>query len=97
MKRQILRITLLLCITVLFSSCYVNTFSVGKGAQTGIKYKQKNHYLLGGLIPLGNADPKTMVSGAADYDVKIKFTFVDYLIAGITGGIYTPTTTIVKK
>lgn len=97
MKKSMIKIALLLCMAVMFSSCYVNTFSVGKGAQTGMKYKKKNHYLLAGLIPLGNADPKTMVAGAADYDVKIKFTFVDYFIAGLTGGIYTPTTTIVKK
>lgn len=79
------------------SSCYVNSFSVGKGAQTGIKVKKLNNYLIGGLIPVGNADPKTMAAGAENYDVKIKHGFGCLLIGGITGGIYTPTVTIVTK
>ena len=79
------------------SACYTNTFSIGKGAQTGVKYQKKNHYLIYGLVPLSNANPVEMAKGAEDYDVTIVHTFVDGLINAITFGIYTPTTTIVSK
>lgn len=87
----------ILLLACTMSSCYVNSFSVGKGAQTGIKVRKTNNYLFGGLVPMGNADPKTMAAGAENYDVKIKHGFGCLLIGGITGGIYTPTVTIVTK
>lgn len=97
MKKNLKKLAFLIIISVSLSSCYVNSFSVGKGAQTGIKTKKLNNYLFGGLIPMGNADPKTMAAGAENYDVKIKHGFGCLLIGGITGGIYTPTITIVTK
>lgn len=42
------------------SSCYVNTFDIGQGAQKGIKVKIANHNLLGGLATLNVADPEEM-------------------------------------
>lgn len=97
MKNKALKLASVILISLLFSSCYVNTFSVGKGAQTGIKVRKTNNYLLGGLVPMSNADPKTMAAGAENYDVKIKHGFGCLLIGGLTGGIYTPTVTIVTK
>jgi len=38
-----------------------------------------------------------MAGDAKNYQVTIKHTFVDGLIGLLTNGIYTPTTTIVKK
>jgi hypothetical protein len=97
MKNFLKKLAFLVLISVCLSSCYVNTFSVGKGAQTGIKVRKTNNYLFGGLVPMGNADPKTMAAGAENYDVKIKHGFGCLLIGGFTGGIYTPTVTIVTK
>jgi hypothetical protein len=71
--------------------------TVGKGAQSSSQVKQKNHYLIYGLATVGTSDPKQMAGGADDYTVTVKHSFVDGLIAGITLGIYTPTTTIVTK
>jgi len=97
MKKTTLSLALFFGLTLLMSSCYTYTFSVGKGAQTGVEVKKANHYFIYGLAPGGISDPKEMAGGATDYDVTIKHTFVDGLLNAITFGIYTPTTTIVQK
>jgi hypothetical protein len=58
---------------------------------------EKNHYVVAGLAPIKTADPIRMAGDAKDYQVTVKHTFVDGLINFLTSGIYTPTTTIVKK
>ena len=97
MKRNLSFLALIFTAALLFSSCYTNTMIVGEGAQSGVEVKAKNHYLIGGLAPLSTADPKEMANGAEDYEVTIQHTFVDGLINALTLGIYTPTTTIVRK
>jgi hypothetical protein len=97
MRKVIFNFALALSVTFLLSSCYTLTYSVGKGAQKGMEIKEKNHYLIYGLAALKTSDPTKMAGGVADYDVTITHTFIDGLINAITGGIYTPTTTIVKK
>jgi len=93
------KISLFLAIVLCFSltSCFTNTFSVGKGAQGSVTVKKKNHYLINGLAVISTADPKQMAGDTEDYEVTITHSFVDGLLAAITFGIYTPTTTIVKK
>ncbi len=56
-----------------------------------------NHYLIYGLAPVKVSNPKDMVGDATDYTVTIQHIFVDGLINAITFGIYSPTTTILKK
>jgi len=97
MKKIILNLTLIFTISVLMTSCYTLTYSVGEGAKTGVEVKEKNHYLIYGLAPIKTSDPTKMAGGAKDYTVTIQHTFVDGLIATLTSGIYTPTTTKVKK
>jgi len=97
MKKTVLNLVLVLAMAFSLTSCYTYSFTVGKGAQKGIEYKKMNHYLIYGLAPIGVSNPKEMAGGAEDYDVTIKHTFVDGLINAITFGIYTPTTTIVRK
>jgi hypothetical protein len=97
MKKVISKLAFVLTISVLMTSCYTLTYSVGEGAKTGVEVKEKNHYLIGGLAPIKTSDPTKMAGGAKDYTVKIQHTFVDGLLSALTGGIYTPTTTIVKK
>ena len=81
----------------MFTSCYVNTFNVGKGAQGSTTVKQWNHYLIDGLIPIDVSDAQKLAAGATDYTVTIKHSFVNGLLQGLTGGIYCPTTTVVTK
>jgi len=84
-------------LSVLMTSCYTYTHTVGKCPQTGVEVKKINHYLIYGLAPVGISNPTEMAGGATDYEVTITHTFVDGLINALTFGIYTPTTTIVKK
>jgi Bor protein. len=88
-------------VTALFlssiSSCYVNTFTVGNGPQTGVEERKVNHYLVQGLIPLKVVDTKTMVGDAENYQITTKQSFVDVMFNYLSFGIYSPTSTIVKK
>ena len=47
--------------------------------------------------PIKTANPTQMAGDAKNYQVTISHTVVDGLINILTGGLYTPTTTIVKK
>lgn len=97
MRKNVLNLALMVSMIFMLSSCYTYTFAVGSGAKGDKEVIEKNHFLIGGLVPLEQSDPKAMAGGADNYDVTVTHTFIDGLLAGITGGIYTPTTTIVKK
>jgi len=97
MKRFTKLFTMLCMVSFLLSSCYSYTTVVGNGAQGNTEEKSWNHYVIGGLVPVGVSDSAAMSDGAENYTVTTKHSFVNGLIAGITFGIYTPTTTIVKK
>ena len=97
MKKVFLSLTLIFGLSMFMSSCYTYTFNVGDGPQTGIEVKKMNHYLIYGLAPLNVTDPFELAGDAKDFEVTITHTFIDGLINAITFGIYTPTTTIIKK
>ena len=97
MKKKLLTLCLAASMTMLMSSCYTYTFTVGEGAQSGATVQEKNHYFVYGLAQGAQSDPNEMAGGSANYDVTIKHTFVDGLINSLTFSIYTPTTTIVQK
>lgn len=83
--------------TTLLSSCYVNTFNIGKGAQGSVKVSKTNHYFIYGLAKGSTASPQEMAGGASDYTVTIQHSFIDGLLNVLTLGIYNPTTTDVVK
>lgn len=96
MKKLIYPIfAILLAITM--TSCYSVSYSVGKGARSGVEVKGHNHYLIEGLIPVATSDVRQLIGNATDYDVKISHSFLDGLLALITFRLYTPTTTVVRK
>lgn len=97
MKKTFLNLALLVVLGISFTSCYTQSYAVGSGAQTGVTVKQKNHFLIGGLAPIKTSNPTLMAGDAKNYEVTTTHTFVDGLINLLTGGLYTPTTTIVKK
>ena len=63
----------------------------------GVTVIEKNHFVVAGLAAIKTADPTKMAGDAKNYQVTISQTVVDGLINILTGGLYTPTTTIVKK
>ncbi|MBC7408821.1 MAG: Bor family protein [Arcicella sp.] len=97
MKKVLLNIAMMVSISLMMTSCFTYTAVVGKGSQTGVEVTGKNHFLINGLFPLGVSNAKQMAGGASDYDLTVTHSFIDGLIGGITFGIYTPTTTTVKK
>lgn len=97
MNRKLLSLAVAAICCLSLTSCYTNHFSVGDGAKSGVEVRKKNHYLIWGLATISTADPKTMAGGAKDYDVTIKHSFIDGLIASLTFSLYTPTTTVVTK
>jgi len=97
MKKNVLKFTFLVGVCLMMTSCYTFTATVGKGPQTGVEVRRANHYLIGGLAPISVANVKEMTGGAENYELTITHTFIDGLLSAITSGIYTPTTTIVKK
>jgi hypothetical protein len=97
MKNKFLSFTVVCLLCLSMASCYTLTYAVGTGSQTGQTITEKNHYLVAGLAAIKTADPTKMAGDAKNYQVTIKHTFVDGLINALTSGLYTPTTTIVKK
>src|SRR5579863_5893854 len=72
------------------NSCFVNRTTVADGPigkEKSIKYaKAKQMYLFWGLVPIGQAQPRTPVE--CGYQVKSVFNFWDMLVSTITGGIF---------
>ena len=97
MKKMFTRLAVAFSVAVLLSSCYSYTSVVGNGAQGQQQTTKWNHYVIGGLAPVGVSDSKAMAAGATDYTVHTRHTFVNMLVGGLTFGIYSPTTTTVTK
>lgn len=96
-KESIKKISILFASAILLSSCYSYTSVVGSGAQGNNQTTKWNHYVIYGLAPVGVSDSKEMADGAENYTIHTRHSFVNGLIAAITFGIYTPTTTTITK
>ncbi|MEM6317828.1 MAG: hypothetical protein AAF960_09160 [Bacteroidota bacterium] len=53
--------------------------------------------MIAGLAALKISDANQMAGDAENYTITIQHTFIDGLLASITFGLYTPTTTTVTK
>ena len=82
---------------LMLSSCYTHTYMVGNGPQTGVEVKEKNHFVIYGLVPIATSNPHMMAGGAENYEVTTSHTFIDGILNSLTFGIYNPTTTVVRK
>ncbi|MFL1012838.1 Bor family protein [Flavisericum labens] len=82
--------------SILLTSCYSYTSVVGSGSQGNNEVTKWNHYLIGGLAPVGVSDSKQMANGSENYTVHTRLSFVNGLVSSITFGLYSPTTTTVK-
>ena len=97
MKKKSLRVIVALFLVFSVSSCFTLEYNVGRGAQTGVEFKGKNHYLIYGLAPISTTDPASLAGDTKDYRVTIQHTFIDGLLNALTFGIYSPTTTKITK
>ena len=80
---------------MMLQSCYVQNVSVGMSEDEPARQvaKVKNHYFVDGLIQPKKDEAKNHVKDVHHFRMKTKITFWDGFLAGITSGIYTPTTT----
>lgn len=97
MKKNFLKLAFVVGISVMMTSCYTFTATVGNGPKTGEKIVAHNHYLIDGLAPIATANTKELVGDAKDYSITVSHSFVDGLLALITGSLYTPTTVTITK
>lgn len=97
MKKMFTRLAVACGAAIMLTSCYSYTSVVGNGGTGNSKVTKWNHYVIGGLAPVGVSDSKAMAAGANDYTVFTRHSFVNMLVGGLTFGIYSPTTTTVTK
>ena len=90
-------LAILFAASMLLTSCYSYTSIVGNGPQGYQEVTEWNHYLIYGLAPVNVSDSKQMAGGAENYSIHTRQTFVNGLVSALTWGIYTPTTTTVRK
>ena len=96
-KNSMKMVAILFASSMLLTSCYSYTSVVGEGAKGNSQTTKWNHYVVYGLAPVGVSDAKQMAGGAKNYTVHTRQTFVNGLVASLTFGIYTPSTTTVTK
>jgi hypothetical protein len=97
MKKSLLKLSFVFAITLMMTSCYSFTATVGNGPQTGEKIVAHNHFLIDGLAPISTANTKALVGDTKDYSIKVSHSFIDGFLAMLTWGIYTPTTVTITK
>ncbi len=95
--RTIKSILVISALSMFLTSCYTYTTVVGEGAQGNSRTSEWNHYLIYGLAPVRVSDPNEISKDAENYNVEVKHSFVNGLLAALTFGIYTPTTTTIIK
>jgi len=83
--------------SMLLTSCYSYTSVVGNGAQGNQETTEWNHYVVYGLAPVIVTDSNKMADGAENYTIFTRQSFVNGLVAALTFGLYTPSTTTVTK
>lgn len=95
MKKMMMS-TLAICVVLMMQSCYTTSTYVGnaKPSRPMVKVQtvHNSHYIYG-LIGNPKMKAKDLVDGENDYMVKHQMTFLDYVVSGVTFGIYTPSTT----
>jgi hypothetical protein len=97
MKKNLIKLTLVVAVSLMMTSCYTFTATVGKGPQTGVKVVSHNHYLINGLAPISTVKIKELTGDAKDYSITVSHSFVDGLLSIITWSLYTPTTVTITK
>lgn len=83
---RLLRLTAALAL-VLLSGCFTFTHTVGNGpanAKAPVVNEETRWFALFGVVPLSDADSKSLAGGARDYRVTTKFTVLDCVITCFT-------------
>ena len=84
MFRMVVCILLIAALTGLVG-CAAHVHKVGAGAAGADVAKQRQWYILWGLVPLNSVDSNAMAGGASDYEIKTEQSFVDVVLNIFTG------------
>ena len=84
-----------ICAMMMLQSCYVQSLRVGMNEGDPVKQVAvvKNHQFIDGLVEPRYDKVENYVEDTQHFMIKTKQTFWDGFLAGITCGIYTPSTT----
>ncbi len=99
MKNLLRNLFIAVFMTFFLSSCFNTRIMVGDITATAPVQevnKEWNHHLIYGLVPLDNANMNVkdyLPEGTEAYVVRTNRNFLQYLVSGLTFGIYTPTQT----
>lgn len=98
MKRRILSLVAATITAALLVSCTAHIHTVGEGPKGNTVMKQKQWYILFGLVPLNKVDTHAMAGDATNYEIKTVSNVDDVLISIITTYVTVhPRTVIVTK
>ncbi len=87
---------LIAALAVTMTGCYSHTIHAGGGAPNGpVVYDEWQHFWIGGLVGDSRVDLQRLCGGR-DATVRVRQSFLNGLVAGLTGGIYVPTTVEVR-
>lgn len=96
--KKFMKVATIAIMCAALSGCYTFNHQVGSGAQTGVQKKQKQWFILWGLLPLTKVDSKALAGGAENYDIQTQQAIDDIVISIITSWvtIYPQTVTVTK-
>ena len=96
--KRIIAASLILAFCCLLVGCYTFNHQVGTGAKGFDEVKERQWYVLFGLVPINKVDSRKMAGGAANYDVKTEFNVVDVIITAFTSvaSVHCQTVTVTK-
>ena len=83
--RKTVVISILMALLISMNGCFTMNHIVGDGAKQGQVEKERQWYVLWGLVPLNKVDSKAMAAGATSYQIKTELTFIDFLMNIATG------------
>ncbi len=98
MKRRILSLVAVVVTAALLTSCAAHLHTIGDGPKGNTVLKQKQWFILFGLVPLNKVDTHAMAGDATNYEIKTVSNVDDVLISIITNYVTVhPRTVIVTK
>ena len=90
--KTVVVVILLFATMIVMSGCFTNIHKVGNGPQGNEVLKQRQWYVLWGLVPINEVYTETMAAGATDYEVKTSHEFIDVVI-----GVFTQWVSVLPK
>ena len=96
MLRKCLAVVLILGLLFIVG-CSTHIHKVGNGASGNDVMVARQWYVVAGLVPINAVDTNTMAGDATDYEIRTTETVLDAIVTGVTFGLVTSRTVVVRK